>query len=118
MFKKAVQKPVERSEYTYFRGLFPKGVSVITLVIMAVVNGNLVPRHLFRVSNSHLDFAELLKLFPVKDGKPVIGPMVFRQRTKKEMQSDELGKGKGLYLPVGNVGNLFSLLMPDVAKAA
>jgi hypothetical protein len=83
---------------------FPKGVSVVTLVVLGTDgNGKVVPVRKFRLANSRHDLAR----FPLRaDGTPVIGPRVYRERTKAEIKADGLSGADYLatLVPLSNTG--------------
>jgi hypothetical protein len=94
---------------------FPKDVSVLTLVVLGTdKQGKVVPVRKFRLANSRYDLAR----FPRRAGGPVIGPRVYRERTRAEIKAEGLTGADYLatLVPVGNTGPVW--LMAETSQSA
>lgn len=95
---------------------FPKGVSVITVVVLGVKGGQVVTVNKFRLAKSQVDMEQR---FPLRaDGSPVIGPRVYRERTKAELKAAGLTGTEYLstLVPLSNCGAPY--WVPQVAQVA
>lgn len=81
---------------------FPKGVSVVTVVVLGVKDTKPVPIHKYRLANSEVD----VRRFPLRYEMPVIGPRAYREMTKAEVKKAGLVGADYLarLVPVGTTG--------------
>lgn len=80
-----------------FTDLFPPSLSVLSVVVLG---DNGIPVRKFRLARSVHDVA---RHFPLEEGRPVIGPRVFREPTKAERQG-----GQTALIPLCNIGRPWS----------
>ncbi len=94
----------------------PKGMSTITVVILGVQGGKVVPVSKFTLARSKVDMAQRFALR--RDGEPVLGPCVYRERTRKELKAAGLENAEYIdtLVPLCNTGT--PSREPVVAAAA
>jgi hypothetical protein len=100
---------------------FPKGVSVITVVVLGMKGNKVEVVQRFRLAKSQVDMAK----FPARaDGSPVWGARVYRERTKAEVKAAGLTDAPYLatLVPLVNTGDKPWIdpasLLPQAAVAA
>jgi hypothetical protein len=96
---------------------FPEGVSVITVVLLGTdSNGRVVAVSRFRLANSGVDMARRFTLRG--DGTPILGPRVYRERTRAELKAAGLAGAEYVLtlVPLCNAGEPW-LKMPEPVAA-
>jgi hypothetical protein len=96
---------------------FPKNVSVVTVIVLGTdENGRVVAVNNFRLANSGVDVARRFALRD--DGTPILGPRVYRERTRAELAADDLAGAEYLrtLAPLCNTGEPW-LKLPGPAAA-
>jgi hypothetical protein len=95
---------------------FPKDVSVITVVLLGTdPAGMVVVVNKFRLANSGVDVNRRFALRG--DGTPILGPRVYRERTRAELKADGLTGAEYLrtLVPLANTGEPWLKLPGPVA---
>lgn len=99
--------------------IFPKSVSLITVVVLGMKGNKVEVVRKFRLANSQVDFAKL-----PGGSNPVWGPRSYRERTKAEVKADGLTGAPYLatLVPLVNTGEKPWIdpasLLPQAAVAA
>ena len=95
---------------------FMSGLSTIQVVVLGVLAGKVQPVRKFTLAKSQVDMAKNFALSA--DGEPVLGPRVYRERTRRNSRPLAL-RGRdylSTLVPLCNCGTPY--WVPEAAEAA